>query len=560
MHNAEIADILNLLSKLMEINGENSFRAKSYSIAAFQIEKLNTPLAEMSPEEISGQKGIGASMGKKVQEILSTGALESLQELIQKIPAGVIDMLRIKGLGPKKINAIWKEMGIESIGELQYACVENRLANYKGFGQKTQDNVLAAIDFLEKQKGWFLYAQAEPVAAQTLEWLERNFPGEVTLLTGAFAQQEPVLNVLHVVTTIVPGQISLHPHPNWEMTDYEETRENNTYFRHRTGLLIRIESSALSSVYFNSIQSSSSDAFSEALHLQRVAHNAASSEAEVFSSIGMPFIPPFLRHTDELLPGIDETSLQRIIQPGDIRGIIHSHSTWSDGYNTLEEMALQAIDDGYEYLVISDHSQSAAYANGLNAERIAAQHRQIDELNDRFAPFKIFSSIESDILINGDLDYPEAVLASFDLVIASVHSALKMDPAKATERLPKAIANKYTFILGHPTGRLLLSRDGYAPDFEKITEACARHHVAIELNANPRRLDLDYRFIPDALKAGVLISINPDAHAADAFSDTKYGVLVAQKAMVTPAQNLSSFSLAQFEAYLAATRIAKGLR
>ena len=238
------------------------------------------------------------------------------------------------------------------------------------------------------------------------------------------------------------------------------------------------------------------------------------------------------------------------IQPKDIRGLIHCHSTWSDGGNSLEELAEACLKKGLEYMVISDHSKSAFYAQGLSEERIAAQHKQIDELNKKLKPFRIFKSIECDILNDGSLDYSDKVLQSFDLVIASVHSNLKMTEEKAMERLLKAIANPYTCILGHMTGRLLLSRNGYPVDHTRIIDACAKHRVAIELNANPNRLDIDWRHIDEALKAGVYISINPDAHSVEGIEDILFGVLQAQKTKLSPDRNLSSLGLQEFEAYL----------
>jgi DNA polymerase (family 10) len=242
--------------------------------------------------------------------------------------------------------------------------------------------------------------------------------------------------------------------------------------------------------------------------------------------------------------------LPSVIQPSNITAIIHSHSKWSDGNNSIEEMAKAAIAKGLQYLVISDHSKSAFYANGLTEERLKAQHGEIDELNEKLKPFKIFKSIESDILNNGNLDYNDEVLASFDIVIASIHSNLKMNEDKAMMRLLNAIKNPFTSILGHCTGRLLLSRAGYPVRHKEIIDACAEYNVVIELNAHPRRLDMDWRFIDYCLEKNVLISIDPDAHSVEAFDHTRYGVLAAQKAGVSATQNLSSFSLPAFDAFL----------
>jgi len=242
--------------------------------------------------------------------------------------------------------------------------------------------------------------------------------------------------------------------------------------------------------------------------------------------------------------------LKPVIELNDIKAIIHSHSNWSDGAETLESMANAAKEKGYEYLVISDHSKTAFYANGLREERIVSQHQQIDELNKKLYPFRIFKSIESDILNDGSLDYSDEVLNSFDLIIASIHSNLKMTEDKAMMRLINAIENPFTSILGHMTGRLLLSRNGYPVDHHKIIDACVANNVVIELNAHPRRLDIDWRWIREATDKGVLISINPDAHSITGFDDCKYGILVAQKAGLTKYQNLSSYTLSEFEEFL----------
>ena len=278
------------------------------------------------------------------------------------------------------------------------------------------------------------------------------------------------------------------------------------------------------------------------------------SEEEIFASVNIHFIPPYQREQKAMLEQAARAPLPTPIQPQDIRAIIHSHSKWSDGSNTLEEMAAACMERGYEYLVISDHSKSAFYANGLHEDRIKEQHAQIDELNRKLAPFVIFKSVESDILYDGSLDYADEVLASFDLVIASVHSILKMPEEKAMSRLIRAIENPYTTILGHMTGRLLLSRPGYPVDHKKIIDACAANNVVIELNAHPRRLDMDWRWIGYALEKGVLISIDPDAHSTGGYKDVKYGVLAAQKGGLTPDKNLSSFNLHQFQQFLAARK------
>ena len=296
------------------------------------------------------------------------------------------------------------------------------------------------------------------------------------------------------------------------------------------------------------IETSSSAEFHSALVKDHSSATSAADEKEYFSLRKLNHIPAFLREDPETLT-ID-SAFDKHLHHSEIKGLIHCHSDWSDGDNTIEEMAKAAMSHGMEYMAISDHSKTAAYAKGLTEDRLKAQHQYIDELNVKLAPFKIFKSIESDILGDGSLDYSDSVLSTFDLVIASVHSNLKMTEEKAMSRLLAAIENPYTTILGHMTGRLLLSRPGYPLDFKKIIDACAANHVVIELNANPNRLDIDWREIKYALQKNVLISVDPDAHSIKGIEDIRYGVFSAQKAMLTKERNLSSFSLKEFEAFL----------
>jgi len=276
----------------------------------------------------------------------------------------------------------------------------------------------------------------------------------------------------------------------------------------------------------------------------------AGDETAIYASAGLSWIAPEMREgLDEIAQATKETT-PRLLEFSDLRGAVHNHSTWSDGGATIEAMARQCIAMGLEYLVMSDHSRTAVYAGGLSIERVEAQGREIDQLNQKLAPFKIFKSIESDILGDGSLDYPDDVLAQFDLVIASVHSGLKMDETRATERLLRAIANPYTTVLGHPTGRLLLSRPGYPIDHARIIRACAEHGVVMEINANPWRLDLDWSWIPLARKQGVLLSINPDAHALGGLQDMHFGVLAARKGGLTADGTLNAMNLGEFEAWL----------
>ena len=559
MDNYKIADSFSLLAKLMDIHGENSFKSKSYASAAFAIENLQVQLNDLPTEKISGLKGIGASSAQKIEELLKTGKLKILEDLIIKTPPGVLEMLNIKGIGPKKINTIWKEMEIESVGELLYACKENRLKLFKGFGEKTQQNIIDTIEFYFKNKGSHLYAQVALIASETESFIQKVFTKKQVALTGVFKRQFEVIDELELLVETDEKEIEKSMSAVDGFT-LKEKLEDCFLFSTSIGVDVKLYWTDKAYFIANLIKTSSSASFNEGLAtaIKNPPANIA-TEASYFDTAGIHFIPAPLREDPALIEKAKAGPLPAIIQPGDIRGIIHSHSNWSDGSNTLEEMALAAIERGLEYLVISDHSRSAFYAQGLSEERIREQHLYIDELNEKLKPFKIFKSIESDILNDGSLDYSNEVLSTFDLVIASVHSNLKMTEEKAMARLLKAIENPYTTILGHMTGRLLLSRPGYPVDHSKIIDACAANQVVIELNAHPNRLDIDWRHIQSALSKNVLISIDPDAHITTGLDDTTYGVMVAQKAMLTKEKNLSSFSLGEFEKYILDRKKAKGI-
>jgi DNA polymerase (family X) len=552
MDNYEIAERFSLLSKLMDIHGENSFRSKTYSIAAFNIEKIPVQLQETPRDKIFTLKGIGDSIGNKILEMLDTGDFKTLREYLEKTPAGVVEMLNIKGLGPKKIHAVWKELEIESVGELLYACNENRLLLYKGFGEKTQNSIRDSITFYLQNQGNYLYAQIEKFAWLLHEMLVKELKNHKIAITGAFRRQMEVIEQLEWCTTASTTQLKkfLIEH------EFEAIEENGEQILFKGKENVRIRFYLCDSKTFSKklFQTSCSEDFLLGWEKQFSIPANAESEEEIFQSASVPYIIPPRRENDSLIGRLKEKKAETLIKLNDIKGLIHSHSNWSDGVNTIEEMANELIKRKFEYLVISDHSKIAAYANGLTVERIREQHKYIDELNKKLKPFKIFKSIECDILNDGNLDYSNEILSTFDLVIASVHSNLKMTEEKAMMRLMNAVNNPYTTILGHMTGRLLLSRNGYPVDHKTIIDACAKSKVVIELNANPRRLDMDWRWIDYALQKNVLISIDPDAHYLEGFDDLKYGVLVAQKGGLTKETNLSSFSLNQFQDWLDKTR------
>lgn len=529
METAEIARALKLTAQLMELHNENPFKVKLLANAAFKLDKTDIALEGRSLEEISAIDGIGKSIAQKIAELQSTGTLKELEELVGRTPAGVIGMLRIKGIGPKKVSQLWKELGIESAGELLYACNENRLLELKGFGAKTQEQVKKSIEFAMASSGKFLYGHIEDFADKVVELVRKQANTELVSLTGAMRRRCEIIETIQVLAAI-PENKSIDLPEGYVPIEIIRCKPEEFYLRlfETTGC--------------DDHCSSLSVAIKEKLAIASI-----TSEEAIYEALGMQYIVPELREGSGEIERALKRNIPGLIEMGDLKGIIHNHTTYSDGINTLREMAVHCKSLGYEYFAVCDHSQSAFYASGLKADKIMEQQKEIDALNLELAPFRIFKGIESDILNDGSLDYPEEILKTFDLIVASVHSNLKMDKEKATNRLIKAIENPYTTILGHMSGRLLLSREGYPLDHKKVIDACSANGVVIELNAHPHRLDIDWKWIPYCMEKGVMISINPDAHEKDAFHDMRYGVLVARKGGLTKEMCFNALSLKELE-------------
>ncbi|NGM61317.1 DNA polymerase/3'-5' exonuclease PolX [Sphingobacterium sp. SGG-5] len=549
MDNKTVARTFRLCSQLMELHNANPFRTKAMAGASFKIDKLPFSVADASLEQLSSQPGIGKSTAEKIKQVVSTGSFAELDELLLKTPAGILEMLHIKGLGPKKIQIIWHHLQIETVGELYYACNENRLIEAKGFGLKTQEEIKKAIEFTMANQGWFLYAKLWPAAEVVFNHLMHSLPGCLISYTGAFRRKCEILTHVEMICAVSISELSeavqrLNKELNVEIT------ESTIAFRDENNTPFIIYSTTTDRFASDLLLTTGSEDHLRLLQDIQSPIPLGDTEQAIFQALGLPYIEPELREGLNEVDLAKSNRLPSLITFSDLKGTLHNHSTYSDGVHSLAEMARYCQEDlQLEYLGICDHSRTAVYANGLTVDRLEQQWAEIDLLNQQMAPFKIFKGIESDILSDGSLDYPEEILKQFDFVVASVHSNLKMDEERATARLLKAIENPYTTILGHPTGRLLLSRSGYPLDFKRIIDACAANNVVIEINANPLRLDLDWRWHRYALEKGVILSINPDAHRTEGFLDMHYGVFVGRKGGLTKEKCLNALSLKEITDY-----------
>ncbi len=518
MTNREIAKIFDLYAKLLVLHDENSFKIRSYQNSYNTIRQISDNLIDMDKEELIKIQGIGKSIAEKIIELQNNSTFNELEKILDKTPPGVVEMMKIKGIGPKKIRLIWKELGVESLGELEYAISENRLTLLKGFGKKTQDNILEQIAFLNSVKGFILLDKAENIAAELLEIIKNKFHDFRFELTGELRRKMPVVSSIDILTTGEDEEILV------ALDDILDKTEDKVKYNGIKINILNAEENNFGSKLFDTTGPKTFVDLFENISME--------SEEKIFESNSIPFIPPVFRDSMSTKNKLLYFNESDYIEQNDIKGVIHNHSQWSDGANSILDMAKHFKKNGYEYMVLTDHSKSAFYANGVRENQIDYYLEDIEKANRSILDFTIFSGIESDILIDGSLDYDDDILERFDLVIASVHSVLRMDKEKATNRLLAAIKNPYSKILGHMTGRILNAREGYPLDYDKIFEACLENDVAIELNANPHRLDVDWTWLQKAQDYGVKISINPDAHNKYEVDYIKYGVLMAQKGLL----------------------------
>ncbi len=535
MENTEIIRQFELMARLLDLHDENPFKIKTYTNATFALEKIAEPLKSLSVEQLTRIEGIGKSIADKIFLLNTEETFPELQNLIAQTPEGVVEMLDIKGLGSKKVKILWKELGIETTDALLQACEENRVATLKGFGEKTQENIKQALLFRQANTGKMHYAQAEIAADFLLQSIRQwNVP---FALTGQLSRKSEVIDQIQLIIA-AENPTAIHQKLD-HITELRKSDQSGPFAwrghleaSHMPVEVLVAKPAAFigqTFVYSATPAHLQQRSGSGKTLLQVAKDEEYTTEQAIYQKAELPYVIPEMREGLQEFDWMLTHSPDEIVSLTDLKGILHNHSTYSDGKHTLEAMATYCQSLGYQYLGISDHSKSAFYANGLSEDRVRQQHTEIDALNRKLAPFTLFKGIESDILNDGSLDYATDVLQTFDFIVASVHSNLRMDEAKATQRLIRAIENPYTTMLGHPTGRLLLRREGYPIDHRKVIDACTANGVIIEINANPWRLDIDWHWLPYCMEKGVLISINPDAHEKAGLHDMIYGVHTARK-------------------------------
>ncbi len=542
-----VSEHLSDLADLMEFSGENKFKIAAFRNGANIVRRLDRDLEEMIEDgSLKKTKGIGKGLYSVILEFYEKGTSTEFEKYIKNIPEGIFDLFKIKGLGPGKIKKLYENLGITNIEELERACSGNKVAGLKGFGSKTQEKIIAELDRLKRIKGKVLLSEALQIA--------EIISGKLKILKSVIEIQ-PTGEVRRIREIISKIEFVIFAKSlNEFLTDIANSfyfkelhdKTSRNIFRLKTDYEIEI----LLHVVTNKedftrtvFETTGSNEFLEKLNLSQIT-GKVKDEKSIFKTIGINFIIPEMRE-EAFFDAPEQLRKNSKLTLDDFKGFLHFHTVWSDGTNTLEEMVNAIENYGFEYCAVCDHSKAAYYANGLNEIRLEEQKKELVKLQET-TKIKLLHGSEVDILKNGDLDFPDDILKSLDFVVASVHSIFNLSEEEMTKRIIKAIENEHTNLIAHPTGRLLLRRDGYELNIKKIIDACACNNVAIEINANPYRLDLDWRNLYYAREKGCKISINPDAHSIDDIDYIKYGIMIARKGGTQPDEVINTFTLDDF--------------
>ncbi len=582
MNTKEIAGVLEEMGTLLELKGANPFKSRAFANAARAIEGLPGDVADaVAAGTLREVKGIGESIARIITELVEKGSSIEYQELRKGIPDGVLQMLRIQGLGPKKVKILFEKLGLTDIGDLEMAARAGRLAELEGFGQKSQENILKGIQTLRSHGEKSHYPPAASAAGILLDALRKE-PGIIRAeVAGSLRRRKEVVGDIDLLVssseksrTRLMDRFTAHP----DVQSILAKGDTKSSVMLKQGIhcdlrIVRDEEFPFALNYFTGSKEHNVEMRSRARQrgwslneytLSKLEEEepgrkptrppACRDESDIYAALGLQYIPPELRENMGEFEAAEKNALPVLVDERDIKGTFHCHSTYSDGVNTIQQMVAAARAKGWVYLGIADHSKAAGYAGGLSIERIKEQIKEIDALNVKTKNFRIFKGTECDILPDGSLDFPDKVLALLDYVVVSVHSSFAMSEDQMTRRIIKALTSKYATILGHPTGRLLLSREPYPVNMTKVIDAAADAGKCIEINAHPMRLDLDWRLCRYARDRGVRIAINPDAHSIEGLNDVAFGVGVARKGWLRAQDVINAGSASDVLATFASTR------
>jgi DNA polymerase (family 10) len=579
MDKKAVAEILDEMGTLFEIKGENPFKCRAFHNGARVVESLTQDITELVESDgLKEVKGIGQGLADTIKELVTTGTSKNYNSLRSSLPPGLLDMVKIQGLGPKKIKILFEKLKVTSIPELKEACEKHRLAQLDGFGDKTEENILKGIELRTRVSDKHLYSTAKESADEMLKAISKLKEVKRCDVAGSLRRRKEIIGDIDIVVSAdqknrqkifrafvthpfvesIIGQgdtkasVALKSGINCDMRIVDDSeypfalnyftgsKEHNVEMRSRA----RKVGWSLNEYEFSKIQGEK--------NVKRPA--SCKEEQDIYEALGLTYVPPELRENSGEFEAAEKGKIPKLIEEKDLKGTFHCHTTASDGSNSLEEMVEAAKQLGWQYLGIADHSKVAVYANGLSPERVKAQHKEIDKLNSSTRTFRVFKGTEVDILADGTLDFTDKVLSSFDYVVASIHSKFKMTEAEATKRIIRALKNKYVTMLGHPTGRLLLSRDGYPLNLNDVINAASDYGKSIEINAHPMRLDLDWRLVKYAKQKGIKICINPDAHNTDGLNDVRFGIGIARKGWLESKNVVNCWPVKEVEQFFLSTR------
>jgi DNA polymerase (family 10) len=581
MDKKQVAEILDEIGTLFELKGENPFKCRAFHNASRIVEALTDDLNDLVESGgIRNVKGIGEHLSEIITDLSTKGNSKEYSKLKASLPAGLLEMVRIQGLGPKRVKILYDKLKVNSVLNLKKAAEQHKLAKLEGFGEKTEENILKGIELLSKTSDKHLYPKAKESADKVFETVSKLKEVNRCEIAGSLRRKKEIIGDIDIVVsaggknrkkifdtfvsspeveTIVArgdtkSSVILKSGINCDLRIVED-KEYPFALNYFTGSKEHnVEMRSLARTFGWSLNEYAFTPVEEKGKKRPKPPPKCQDETGIYQALGLSYVPPEMRENMGELEAAAKHSIPQLLETNDLQGTFHCHSTYSDGANTVEEMAKAAKNLGWKYLGIADHSKVAAYAGGLSPERVKKQQKEIDGLNSTAKDFKIFKGSEVDILSDGSLDFPDKVLASFDYVVVSVHSKFKMTEDEATKRIIKAIKNKYVTILGHPTGRLLLSRDGYPVNMVEVINAASDYGKSIEINSHPLRLDLDWRLVKYAKDKGVRICINPDAHNTSGLQDVQYGIGIARKGWLEKADVVNTWTTKDVTKFFSSVR------